>query len=111
MRQKYSDLQKEITQLTKDKNQAYYERDQLVCALSKLFPSHLTKHPESDLTWERDWMNIVCIHLPTGQATWHIHDSEVVYFDHLKFEPNHWDGHTTEEKYNRIDNLKMVKEK
>lgn len=96
---------KQIEVLTQSKNYAYYERDQLVCVLSKLFPAHLTKHPESDLSWEKDWMTIVCVHLPTGQATWHIPDSELKYFTHLKYETNHWDGHTTEEKYDRLMKL------
>lgn len=85
----------------------YKERDALVCVLSKCFPSHLTRHPDSDKEWEDDWRWIVCVHLPTGQATWHIHDSERGMFKHLSvFEDNHWDGHTTEEKYQRLANLK-----
>ena len=48
----------------KAKNQAYWERNQLVAALSKIFPSHLAKHPESDKEWENDWRTIVVIYLP-----------------------------------------------
>jgi len=85
---------------------AYAERDRLVAALSKCFPSHLVQHKGAD--WEDDWRNIVCIHLPTGQVTWHIHDSEVEWFSHLPTDEIHnWDGHTTAEKYERLAALKM----
>ncbi len=89
----------EIDRLRAQKNAVYAERDQLIAALSKLFPSHLAYH-EGD--WEDDWRNIVCIHLPTGQATWHIHDSELPWFGHLDGGEAHWDGHSTEEKYQRL---------
>ena len=89
----------------KGKDLAYAERDLLVSALSKCYPSHLTRHPDSDVTWENDWRWIVCIHLPTGQATWHIHDSEVPFFAHLSTKENHWDGHSNLQKYQRIMEL------
>jgi hypothetical protein len=45
----------------------------------------------------------VFIELSTGQATWHIHDSELVMFDHLpRFRGQKWDGHSTPEKYERL---------
>jgi hypothetical protein len=89
--------------LREQKDAAYAERDALVCALSKLFPASLERHPESDTTWDNDWRWIVFIDLPTGQATWHIHDSELGWFDHLKrYTGRQWDGHTTPEKYQRL---------
>lgn len=91
-----------IQELVKAKDQAYWERNQLVVLLSKIFPAHLAKHPESDTNWENDWRTIVCIHFPSGQGSWHIHDSEVGFFSHLELKSNDWDGHTTEEKYKRI---------
>ena len=81
----------------------YRERDQLVAALSKLFPAHFANHDDAD--WEDEWRNIVCIHLPTGQVTWHIHVSEVPLFGHLTIGSNHWDGHDTPEKYRRLNEL------
>lgn len=84
------------------KDSAYAERDRLVCALSKLWPSHLARHPDEDVTWDNDWRWIVCIHGPTGQLTWHIHDNERGWFDHLSVRDGHWDGHTTDEKYQRL---------
>jgi hypothetical protein len=82
----------------------YRERDQLVAALSKQYESHLSRHEGE---WEDDWRWIVCVHLPTGQATWHIHDSELPLFDHLigTARASHWDGHSTDEKYERLNAL------
>lgn len=86
----------------------YAERDRLVAVLSKLFPSFLARHPESDESWEDDWRWIVYVELPTGQASWHIHDSELSWFDHLeRREGLFWDGHTTEEKYARLSALRV----
>lgn len=83
-----------------DCDAVYQERDQLVAALSKIYPAHLSWHEGE---WEDGWRNIVCIHGPTGQLTWHIHDDEVPLFAHLTAEPGHWDGHSTEEKYQRLN--------
>ncbi len=60
--------------------------------------------------WSDEWRTGVCVHLPTGQATWHIHKDELTYFDHLSAHNmyNHWDGHTTEEKYKRMQELKGI---
>jgi hypothetical protein len=67
-----------------------------------VWPAHLARHQGE---WEDEWRNIVCVHLPTGQATWHIHDSEVILFGHLAMTEGDWDGHTTAEKYRRLDAL------
>lgn len=89
----------------KSKDEAYHERNMLVCALSKLFPSYIARHDEDNMGWERDWMWIVYIELPTGQVSWHMHDSEVQMFNHLRVQENKWDGHNTERKYERLGNL------
>lgn len=86
--------------LQKEKDQAYWERNQLVCYLSKILPAWKERHPDSDKDWEDDWKNIIFIHFPEGIYSWHIHDCEMPYFSHLKFrEGNSWDGSTTEQKY------------
>lgn len=109
------------------KDQAYWERNQLVRALSVLFPAWLEKHPESDKDWDDDWRTIVFIEIPTEELTnkyvqggfdlnykrqlsWHLHDSDVDWFSHLEMrEGNSWDGHTTEEKYSRLRKLRRFK--
>lgn len=93
------------------KDSAYKERDSLVACLSKLWPSHLCRHPDEDTEWEKDWRWIVCVHSPEGQLTWHIHDSELAAFGHLSESENHWDGHNTEEKYKRIAAVRALREK
>lgn len=74
----------------KSKNDAYHERDMLVCTLTKLFPAYLARHSEEE-EWEYDWRWIVYIDIPTGQVSWHIHDSERAMFDHLEVKENNWD--------------------
>jgi len=97
----------ENERLREQKDGAYAERNKLVAALSKLFPASLERHEESDKTWEDDWRWIVFINLPTGQVSWHIHDSELPLFDHLyRICGRVWDGHTTEEKYRRLAALR-----
>lgn len=107
-------LTAQLNAVTKAKDGAYWERNQLVAALTKLFPSWREKHPDSDATWESDWRNIIFIELPTGQASWHIHDSEYDYFKDLPQSAHSicsWDGHTTEEKYARLAALNQQEEK
>lgn len=91
-----------IAELEHSKNAAYSERNKLVAFLAEQFESHVCRHPDEDATWEDAWRWIVCIHLPTGQATWHIHDSEFHAFAHLPHGHAHWDGHSTDEKYARL---------
>jgi hypothetical protein len=101
----------DLLKLQNEKNAAYAERDKLVCALSKLFTSYLSRHPESDKTWDDDWRWIVFITIRTDkgleQLSWHIHDSEFEMFSHLTILSNEWDGHTTEEKYDRLSRLRL----
>lgn len=96
-----------VRNLARSKSSAYAERNQLVAFISKLYPSHLCRHPESDKEWEDAWRWIACIHSPKGQLTWHIHQSEKKQFAHLKEKPAHWDGHTTAQKYARLRRIKI----
>lgn len=105
MKKKYSDFE------SFSKDQAYWERNQLVAALSKFLPSWLAKHDPEDKNWDDDWRNIVVIayvtkNMTLRQMTWHIHDSDLPYFTHLKLDPSFkWDGHDTDEKYRRLASL------
>ena len=91
------------------KDGAYNERDQLVSALSKCFPSWLRRHPDDDAEWEDEWRWIVMVQLPTGQVSWHIHDTELPLFHHIGLDSVDWDGHDNEEKYRRIRALRDAK--
>jgi hypothetical protein len=102
----YLALLAERDALKAQKDSAYTERNALVVVLTKLWPSHLARHPDEDTTWDDDWRTIVCVHSPVGQLTWHIKDDEVALFAHLAImEDQHWDGHTTVEKYVRLASL------
>jgi len=89
-------------ELDESKNQAYWERNQLIVLLTKIYPSYITAHPQEDKEWDKEWRWIVCIDFPNSQGYWHIHDSEFHYFKHLTQKDNTWGGHSTEEKYERI---------
>lgn len=75
----------------------YNERNHLVALLSTLYPSGISKTVING--WDEEWHNCVYIDFPWGQASWHIHNSEMYLFQHLKPYEKEWNGHTTEEKY------------
>lgn len=88
------------------KDEAYLERNRLVALLSTLFPAGRARTAIEG--WSEDWHGCVYIDLPTGQASWHYHDSQAHLFDHLPEYQGKWDGHTTEQKYERIAALVRV---
>jgi len=82
----------------------YSERAHLVAALSKLWPASIEQHDGED--WDDQWRNVVIIDLPTGQVSWHIAPADLDLFAHLPRDAGRvWDGHTTGEKYDRLDDL------
>lgn len=100
----------------KERDVAYTERNRLVAALARLIAAGpersgqlgvwLADHKdEPGVDWDPEWRTIVFIDGPTGQLSWHLHDSDVPLFDGLERGPNLWDGHTTEEKYERVARL------
>ena len=44
------------------KDRAHREHNRLVAYLSRIYPSHLARHPSEDADWEDDWRTIVCMH-------------------------------------------------
>lgn len=89
--------------LKAEKDGAYLERNCVVAALAKCFPSGIAKTAIDG--WSEDWHGCVYIDLPTGQASWHYHTSQAYLFDGLPPYTGNWDGHTTEEKYARLAKL------
>lgn len=88
----------------KAKDGAYHERNQLVALLARLYPSALCK-TEID-GWDPEWHWCVFLQTPEGQLSWHIHEREFEFFDHVRQADDvKWDGHTTEEKYERVARL------
>lgn len=94
----------ELAEMEARKDAAYLERNQVVAALASAFPSGITRTAIPG--WSDDWHGCVYIDLPTGQASWHYHDSHAHLFAHLPLYTKPWDGHTTEQKYERLAALK-----
>lgn len=89
------------------KNLAYSERNKMLAALCKMaiasgITAGIGQHVGED--WEDDWRNIVFIDLPSGQVSFHIHDSETPLFEFLPDYNGEWDGHDTEAKWQRLAN-------
>lgn len=85
---------------------AYKERNQVVAALAKCFPSGIAKTAIEG--WDEAWHNCVYIDLPTGQASWHYHDRDAYLFEGLPSYTEEWDGHSTPEKYERLHALTVA---
>lgn len=97
-----------IMELIRQKDGAYAERDKVIAALTKVFPSHLMKHLPLD---GDEWLNVICIHLPTGQAAWHVHISDMPWFSHLNgigLKCDGYDDYTTSGKYQRLFRLPIT---
>jgi hypothetical protein len=82
------------------KDAAYEERNKVVAALARLFPSGVARTAIEG--WSDDWHGCVYIDLPTGQVSWHFHDSQAHLFNGLPSYTKGWDGHDTPEKYRRL---------
>lgn len=105
-------LTEERDALAQAKDGAYSERNQCVALMAQMarqlrWNVWVGQHPAEDTAWESDWRTILFIRLPTGQASWHFHDSEVHLLEGLpRIPPNdphgRWDGHDTPEKYRRV---------
>jgi len=88
-------------------NEVYNERARCLSGMARFaqemgMPCGMGRHPDEE-PWDEDWRFIVFIDLPTGQVSWHIHDSELHLFHFLPAYEGKWDGHTTREKYDRLD--------
>lgn len=93
-------LRAEIERLRAAKAVAYDERSRLVAALARLFPSGVQRTEIGDAGGESH--GCVYIDLPTGQASWHFQGDQAKYFRDLPPYEGEWDGHTTEQKYERL---------
>ncbi len=93
----------DLEAMRQQKDGAYFERNQVVAALAKCFPSGVAKTAIEG--WSEDWHGCVYIDLPTGQVSWHFHDSQAYLFKDLPPYAGAWDGHDTAEKYRRVNAL------
>jgi hypothetical protein len=78
---------------------AYRERAHLLAHLAALYPSHIGIDPS-----EPDWP-VVYVETDAGQLSWHLSADDLPLFAHVPRGEADWDGHTTEQKYQRLDNL------
>ncbi len=92
--------------LQREKDGAYLERNRCVALVARMavamgLPVAVTKTAIEG--WSKDWHGCIYIGLPTGQVSWHFHDSHAHLFDGLLQRAEAWDGHDTPEKYRRVD--------
>ncbi len=100
------DAQEEAKTRRDEKDLAYLERNRVVAFLASIALANGwragTKRTNIE-GWSPEWHNCVYIDLPTGQASWHYHDSHEPLFAHLPHYEGDWDGHSTFEKYTRLE--------
>ena len=84
-------LFEQIELLKQSKNGAYSERNHLVAALARLYPSYIAR--TNIKGWDNEWHSCVYINLPSGQISYHYHDSDHYLFEHLPPFIGEWDGH------------------
>jgi DNA-binding CsgD family transcriptional regulator len=99
----YEDTYDRIAALTAERDGAYRERAHLLAWLATHYPAVIAPAPDVD---EPGWQ-LLYLTAPTGQLSWHIAPRDASLFAHVqRVTTTHpraqWDGHTTEEKYERI---------
>jgi hypothetical protein len=96
----------EIAERKSEKDRAYEERNRVVAALARAAISlgyRAIRTQTAIEGWSDDWHGCVRIDLPTGQVSWHYHDSQEHLFSWMPQGEMEWDGHDTREKYRRVD--------
>lgn len=89
-----------------ERDGAYRERAQLLAWLAATVPAVIAPAPDVD---ESGWQ-LLYLDTPQGQLSWHIHPRDSELFAHVEHvttdDPRaRWDGHNTDEKYDRIRSL------
>lgn len=101
-----TDTSELIRRLEERKDGAYEERNQCVALIARmaLFMGWCAGLKRTAIDgWDNEWHGCVYIDLPTGQVSWHFHDSHAHYFAGLPPYDGPWDGHDTPEKYCRVN--------
>jgi hypothetical protein len=80
-------------------DEMYRERAHLVAHLATTYPAWIS----TDLA-EPDWP-VVYVDTPAGQLSWHIAPRDMDLFEGVPRGLVPWDGHTTEQKYERLRKL------
>lgn len=85
----------------------YTERAHLAAYLAAQHPAVLAYSDPDEPEWP-----VLTVSTPVGQMSWHIAPADVGLFVHVPLVPADdpraaWDGHTTEQKYERLRILTM----
>lgn len=88
----------------------YRERAHIIAALATQWPAVLSYADPQ----EPDWA-VIFIYSPAGQLSWHIAPDDIELFPHVPIVSSEdrtaaWDGHSTEEKFRRIQLLCRLSE-
>ncbi len=86
-----------------EKDEAYRQRNHLVAALAHLYPSGVAR--TNIPGWSDDWHGCCFIDLPSGQISYHFHDSHAFLFEDLPPYTKPWDGHDKETVHARVKEL------
>lgn len=82
----------------------YRERAHLVAHPAALYPSAIVFDGDPGAP---GWA-LVYVDSPAGQLSWHLSGDDLDLFPHVERVASNvaeWDGHSTEQKYRRLDNL------
>lgn len=96
----------ELEKMVELKNSAYSERNKCVALIARMAIELGLKAGRAITAiegWDEEWHNCVYIDLPSGQVSWHYHSGESAQFAALPEYYGKWDGHTTDEKYDRVN--------
>lgn len=96
----------EYQRVCQEKDGAYEERNQCVALIARMVieaGGFACKTKTAIEGWSEDWHGCVYIGLPTGQVSWHYHESHAWMFNELPEIDETWDGHDTPEKYRRVN--------
>jgi len=97
------DLQRQCASLREARTAALRERNMCVSLLARMAVTlGLETYLVLDPGEEEEWKHMVGIELPAGQVTFHVHQSELMLFGFLVIEEKRHDGHTTDEKWQRV---------
>lgn len=77
----------------------YTERARLIAHLAAIYPAIMTH----DADQAAPGWPVIYLELPTGQVSWHLHPDDLVLFGHVPAGTVAWDGHTTDDKYRRLE--------
>lgn len=94
-----------ILQLQEQKDGAYLERNRCVAALARMAIALGQRAGRAKTAidgWDPAWHGCIYIDLPTGQVSWHYHESQSSLFNDLPEYTGRWDGHDTPTKYERL---------